>query len=164
MCWWKIQHGKHRTKVRCFHIFTAFFRGKKFEKPLFHEKQFYLARGDILKMHPTAFPVRNDSNTKPAKTKKTMTNRLSPPFTRAERQLFSYLGTIGAFAWSVHHSLVVLVNSYPRAFRVYLGYNQTKENKHDRHQKLMRSDPHRPAWAGQRRTGTTGANHQRVHH
>lgn len=116
-----MQHRKHRTKVRCFHIFTAFFRGKKFEKPLFHEKQFYLARGDILKMHPTAFPVRNDSNTKPAKTKKTMTNRLSPPFTGAERQLFSYLGTIGAFAWSVHHSLVVLVIAIPEPFEYTWG-------------------------------------------
>ena len=84
-----------------------------------------------------------------------------------------YRGRAAAFFVLRHHWCFCLVcpsflggvgNSYPRAFRVYLGYNQTKENKHDRHQKLMRSDPHRPAWAGQRRTGTTGANHQRVHH
>ena len=35
---------------------------------------------------------------------------------------------IGGYAWSVSGSLVVLVNSFPHAFQLYLPCNQRKEN------------------------------------
>ena len=40
MCWWKIQRRKHRTKARCFHIFTATFQFKKLEKQDFRTTSF----------------------------------------------------------------------------------------------------------------------------
>ena len=40
MCWWKMQHRKHRTKVRCFHIFIIFFAAKSFKNSFF-KKQFF---------------------------------------------------------------------------------------------------------------------------
>ena len=49
-----MQHRKHRTKVRCFHIFIIFFTAKSFKNSFF-KKQFFLATGDIFEMQPVDF-------------------------------------------------------------------------------------------------------------
>ena len=50
-----MQHRKHRTKVRCFHIFTATFQFKKLEKQDFSDNEFFSATGDILEMQQGIF-------------------------------------------------------------------------------------------------------------
>ena len=62
MCWRKMQHKKHRTKVRCFHIFIATFQFRKLEKQDFSDNEFLAATGDILEMQPIVFMNWCDSN------------------------------------------------------------------------------------------------------
>mgnify|MGYP007099387644 CR=1 FL=1 len=50
-----MQHRKHRTKVRCFHIFITTFQFKKLEKQDFSKSQFFYATGDILEMQQGIF-------------------------------------------------------------------------------------------------------------
>ena len=57
-----MQHKKHRTKVRCFHIFIAIFQFKKLEKHDFSDNEFLAATGDILEMQPIVFMNWCDSN------------------------------------------------------------------------------------------------------
>ena len=62
MCWRKMQRKKHRTKVRCFHIFIATFQFRKLEKQDFSDNEFLAATGDILEMQPIVFMNWCDSN------------------------------------------------------------------------------------------------------
>ena len=50
-----MQRRKHRTKVRCFHIFTVTFQFKKLEKQDFSDNEFFSATGDILEMQQDIF-------------------------------------------------------------------------------------------------------------
>ena len=50
-----MQRRKHRTKVRCFHIFIAIFQFKKLEKHGFSDNEFFSATGDILEMQQDIF-------------------------------------------------------------------------------------------------------------
>ena len=58
---------KHRTKVRCFCIFTGFFLVEKLEKTSFSENQFFHARGDISEMQQSALMDWCDLNTEAKK-------------------------------------------------------------------------------------------------
>ena len=62
-----MQHRKHRTKVRCFHIFIATFQFKKLEKQDFSDNEFLAATGDILEMQQSALMDWCDLNTEAKK-------------------------------------------------------------------------------------------------
>ena len=62
-----MQHRKHRTKVRCFYIFTGFFLAEKLGKTLFSGNQFFYARGDILEMQQSTLMDWCDLNTEAKK-------------------------------------------------------------------------------------------------
>ena len=73
-----MQHRKHRTKVRCFHIFIATFQFKKLEKQDFSDNEFLAATGDILEMQPVVFMNWCDSNARSSKKNKPTGHRSLP--------------------------------------------------------------------------------------
>ena len=108
-----MQHRKHRTKVRCFCIFTGFSLAEKLGKTLFSENRFFHARGDILEMQQSALMDWCDSNTEAKKRiKNKKAGRRSAPDGGADGGLFRYIGAYVAFALFVYHSLVVLVIAF----------------------------------------------------
>lgn len=62
-----MQHRKHRTKVRCFCIFTGFSLMEKLGKTLFSGNQFFYARGDISEMQQSTLADWCDLNTEAKK-------------------------------------------------------------------------------------------------
>ena len=108
-----MQHRKHRTKVRCFCIFTGFFLAEKLEKTSFSENQFFHARGDISEMQQSALMDWCDLNTEAKKRiKNTKAGRRSAPHAGENGGLFRLIGAYVAFASFVYHSLVVLVIAF----------------------------------------------------
>ena len=108
-----MQHRKHRTKVRCFCIFTGFFLAEKLGKTLFSENRFFHARGDILEMQQSALMDWCDLNTEAKKRiKNKKAGRRSAPHGGENGGLFRYIGAYVAFALFVYHSLVVLVIAF----------------------------------------------------
>ena len=73
-----MQRRKHRTKVRCFHIFTVTFQFKKLEKQDFSDNEFLAATGDILEIQPVVFMNWCDSNARASKKNKPTGHRSLP--------------------------------------------------------------------------------------
>ena len=108
-----MQHRKHRTKVRCFCIFTGFFLAEKLEKTSFSENQFFHARGDISEMQQSTLADWCDFITEANKTiNNKKAGRRSAPHVGENGGLFCYIGAYVAFASFVYHSLVVLVIAF----------------------------------------------------
>ena len=108
-----MQHRKHRTKVRCFCIFTGFFLAEKLGKTLFSENRFFHARGDISEMQQSTLADWCDLNTEAKKRiKNKKAGRRSAPRVGENGGLFRYIGAYVAFALFVYHSLVVLVIAF----------------------------------------------------
>ena len=121
-----MQHRKHRTKVRCFCVFTGFSLAEKLGKTLFSENQFFHARDDISEMQQSALMDLCDLNTEAKKKiKNKKAGRRSAPHVGENGGLFRYIGAYVAFALFVYHSLVVLVIAFTGSF----GYACVTKNE-----------------------------------
>ena len=159
-----MQRRKHRTFVRCFHIFTATFQFKKLEKQDFSDNEFFSATGDILEMQQGIFMNWCDSNARASKKNKPTGHRSLLPHREQIGGLFSLLRCLCCFCFVCVPFLDGIGNSFLVIFRVCLRYKKAKEaSENGNYQKLVCSDSHRPPRASQRRTGTVGPDHQRVH-
>ena len=105
-----------------------------------------------------------DSNARASKKNKPTGHRSLLPHREQIGGLFSLLRCLCCFCFVCVPFLDGIGNSFLVIFRVCLRYKKAKEaSENGNYQKLVCSDSHRPPRASQRRTGTVGPDHQRVH-
>ena len=118
MCWWKMQHRKHRTKARCFHIFIVTFQFKKLEKHVSSDNEFLTATGDILEMQQGIFMNWCDSNARALKKNKPTGHWSLLPHREQIGGLFSLLRCLCCFCFACVSFPGGIGNSFLVTFRV----------------------------------------------